>query len=370
MNILTISLETGDYANINNQHLINLLKTIDTNFITEPSEDFYYLLANIDNFHWFLKCNYFNPKYIADLQNNKAKLLFSSNGDSFNISQGSNKNIPDLINVSAKFLNISTSSIIYTDTNYKLESALKKFNLIGFCANVFEHTISTINNKPVIESIKHVKIRNKKFLYLGGRARDFRLRFVDNLCRIPELENTSYVSTQFGTYCDPVTNQIVTVKEKQLDLNPLKFNEILTDFLSLSTNTELHLSSYINIIPMSYFHTDFNHLQLNEKPFKPIATMQPFIIIGERGTLQTLHNLGYKTFNKWIDESYDVELDDDLRFNKILNEVKRLNSFSQEQLSVMLYEMLPILIHNQELHTYRKNNNVVAKELVNKIISI
>ncbi len=119
---------------------------------------------------------------------------------------------------------------------------------------------------------------------------------------------------------------------------------------------------------MSHFYLSHDQLEINEKVFKPISAMQPFIILGQAGTLHALKQLGYKTLDKRIDESYDSMMNDDERYNKVLAEVTRLSKLTKEELSEMLYDMLPILTHNYELKKQRTRSH--SPELLNKITSL
>jgi hypothetical protein len=56
---------------------------------------------------------------------------------------------------------------------------------------------------------------------------------------------------------------------------------------------------------------------LTEKTFKPICLRMPFMIVGTRGSLQYLRSYGFKTFGHLWDESYDDEIHDDQRIEKI-----------------------------------------------------
>ena len=57
---------------------------------------------------------------------------------------------------------------------------------------------------------------------------------------------------------------------------------------------------------------------LSEKIFKPIYCCQPFIVFGNPGTLKELHNLGFKTFSDFWDESYDEDYNFTSRLGKIM----------------------------------------------------
>lgn len=65
-------------------------------------------------------------------------------------------------------------------------------------------------------------------------------------------------------------------------------------------------SSYIHIVIETFFDVDQSQgTFLTEKIFKPIKHGQPFVCVGPAGTLQHLRDLGYKTFDNVLDNSYD-----------------------------------------------------------------
>lgn len=93
-------------------------------------------------------------------------------------------------------------------------------------------------------------------------------------------------------------------------------------------------------------NVEHNVIYFSEKTFKPIAAHMPFLMISSPYTLKYLKKLGYKTFNKWWDESYDDELDLDTRLNMIIKILQDLNKKSEKELVEMLEEMRPIIEHN------------------------
>jgi hypothetical protein len=56
--------------------------------------------------------------------------------------------------------------------------------------------------------------------------------------------------------------------------------------------------------------------------------------------------LGYKTFDKWWDESYDSELDLKQRFDKIVKVIEQISELNVEELMKLKTEMREVLIHN------------------------
>ena len=116
---------------------------------------------------------------------------------------------------------------------------------------------------------------------------------------------------------------------------------------------EFHAESYVNIIANTHFSYDPGRMELNEKVYKPMHCLQPFINVGEVGTLKALRELGYQTFGQWFNESYDSIIDDEERMEAILLEVTRIGQMSKIELNDMLVDMLPVLEHNCALVTDR-----------------
>jgi hypothetical protein len=92
-----------------------------------------------------------------------------------------------------------------------------------------------------------------------------------------------------------------------------------------------------------------NTLFISEKTFKPIYSFRPFIILGTPNTLNKLKEMGFKTFDKWWDESYDTESNLTKRVDKILNILEFICNKDNNDLICMLKEMEEILIHNHNL---------------------
>ena len=98
---------------------------------------------------------------------------------------------------------------------------------------------------------------------------------------------------------------------------------------------------------------------LSEKSFKPFMLMQPFVIYGDPLTVQALRDHGYNVYDKWIDHGYDLIMDPIERQESLIKEIRRLNSISHSEWSIMLYEMKDILIANHKhLSTATSRHNI------------
>lgn len=88
----------------------------------------------------------------------------------------------------------------------------------------------------------------------------------------------------------------------------------------------------------------------SEKVFQAIQYMKPFIVVGPPKTLEYIRSMGYKTFNEFWDESYDLELDHGERLAKIFDLINQIFSMTNDQQKELYVQMLPTIEHNLKLY--------------------
>lgn len=121
-------------------------------------------------------------------------------------------------------------------------------------------------------------------------------------------------------------------------------------------------SAFFHVVSETVFFHPKQHL--TEKVFKPIVTKRPFILAAAPGNLAYLKSYGFQTFDRWIDESYDQEPDNDLRIAMIATELEKLCKLSDSELHQMHEEMKEVLEYNF-LHFYGKFKEIITDELLN-----
>ena len=128
---------------------------------------------------------------------------------------------------------------------------------------------------------------------------------------------------------------------------PYRCDELTADE---HNNHHLHVPehytySYCHIVIETHFDADQSGgAFLTEKTFKPIKHGQPFVIVGAAGTLQALRDLGYRTFDQAIDNSYDLETNNTRRWQLARNAIIDI----QRQDPVSWLQMCrEDMIHNQ-----------------------
>lgn len=93
-------------------------------------------------------------------------------------------------------------------------------------------------------------------------------------------------------------------------------------------------------------NTSNNFIFLTEKTAKCLIAKRMFILLGNRYSLRFLKDLGFKTFDVVVDESYDSIEDQNLRFEQAMLQLKKLATMDQHYL---LDRVEPIVAHNQQL---------------------
>lgn len=97
----------------------------------------------------------------------------------------------------------------------------------------------------------------------------------------------------------------------------------------------------------------------SEKTIRAILTKTPFIIHASANFLKNLRRLGFKTFSKFWDETYD-DFSGTLRLNAIEKLIKDLSSYTIGEINLLYKEIIPVLEHNYKLY-----KNITREDLIN-----
>ena len=121
------------------------------------------------------------------------------------------------------------------------------------------------------------------------------------------------------------------------------------------TDSKYHVNSYCSIVAETHFDADQSGgAFLTEKTFKPIKHGQMFMIAGPAGSLQQLRDMGYKTFDSVLDNSYDRIEDNTKRWVKFCNAVE----FAKHRLADRVTAVQADIKHNQQLFLSQKTQRL------------
>jgi hypothetical protein len=110
---------------------------------------------------------------------------------------------------------------------------------------------------------------------------------------------------------------------------------------------EHYENAYCNLVLETFFDADATNCTfISEKTFKPVRHGQPFVVFGTPNTLTTLKELGYRTFDHAVDNSYDLHCDNTERFKRVVAAVDQL---AQLDLHAWYESCWDDVVHNQQL---------------------
>lgn len=239
-----------------------------------------------------------------------------------------------------------------------------------------------------IADISHIeKLKTKKALFLNRRLRYHRLL---SLCFLAERDLLKDILYSFDIEQNMFDNIEYMIRNDEIQHNPIYISDLknkekilsgykllqkigknILDKSELSKvhgygmeTKELYEETFFSIISETTF-SKFTQ-SFTEKILKPIQHFHPFVLIGSPFILKILKSYGFKTFDKWWDESYDLEEDDELRLLKVMELIYQLIDTDENKWYSMLNEMKEILVHNHNL--LLSFNEEKLKEIISKNI--
>lgn len=107
---------------------------------------------------------------------------------------------------------------------------------------------------------------------------------------------------------------------------------------------KFYTNSLISLVTETNFREP--NVSLTEKSFKPVKEKHPFIIVGSAFSLQSMRDLGFKTFSDFWDESYDTIQNHNQRMLAILNLCIEISKWDNNKILEFKRQVKPILDHN------------------------
>ena len=162
----------------------------------------------------------------------------------------------------------------------------------------------------------HRKLLNKGLVTLTRTAEDERK--YPNLSDYFDEVKDAITKEQFDKLCKNWP--------KSLDKQNVDQGLYGNHFSGYPFDKNLYMDTYMSVVSETHSgaHNCNKQFFPTEKIYKAIINCHPFIVLSTSGFLQNLQNMGYKTFEPFIDESYDKEDDALLRMVMAIDEVEKL----------------------------------------------
>jgi hypothetical protein len=157
--------------------------------------------------------------------------------------------------------------------------------------------------------------------------------------------------TQLKNGVDYLYSNIFSIDQNIDAVSVDQFDEVFIPGYNAPESTTDFLKSYRNsfcgVINETRFAQPFGYF--SEKTLTAINSKLPIIVVAPPYTLKYLKTFGFKTFDRWWDESYDIETNHHKRITKIFDIIDYINSKSIDELTIIYSEMTNILEHNQAI---------------------
>lgn len=264
-----------------------------------------------------------------------------------------------------------------------LSQQLKQEEIIVEWFSMFEYQLWDVITNQLTDPLDTLQIKeyDKKFINFNRRWRLHRPLMLTLLNDKKLLEKgfISFGKSDFNDSWSRSWNELIRYYSSHTEiLDILSKNEIVKTFPPMYLDTEdlvtnraeqtnstdkYYLDTYFSLVNETTYHTKPGYDGvpfLSEKIFKCIAMKHPFILVTVPNSLKYLRDLGYKTFDGLIDESYDQIENDGMRAIKIVNEVDRLCNLSMNELKEFLIESRKVCDYN---YSIMKNKKIFIRKM-------
>lgn len=289
-----------------------------------------------------------DPKFIRDIREGRAKLVMMHYMEGYSGMTG-NRDL-EIINKWIEKAKIPATSVYYIHGNLKVEEIAKQRNYKFKCIGLSTFDV-WLNPNFVPHDSCDFNPESHKYLYLSynRNQREHRILLQCFLLENDLLDKGLISCGDFDLDKTPHFLELHRLVPSLKEIVPIEIDKPLEINWANDISGEDYHKTFLSLVTET--HTDRNILFLSEKIFKPIYMGHPFILLGNPGTLKKLKSMGYKTFDKWWDESYDNEIDLRKRTQMIVSILKSLNEKTRDELIELRNEMKETLNWNQ--HIYR-----------------
>jgi hypothetical protein len=141
--------------------------------------------------------------------------------------------------------------------------------------------------------------------------------------------------------------------------------ETLDENLWFRFDVTSYKKTFFSVVVETLYNGD--SIFIDEKVWKVIDAMHPFVFVGNHHGLKKLKELGYRTFHPYINEEYDNTKDPIQRMKAIVKEIKRLTDLSFDDWYRLMEDLNPILKWNRKCKIKRDGG---AISFLNRILEI
>jgi hypothetical protein len=167
------------------------------------------------------------------------------------------------------------------------------------------------------------------------------------------LKSRKLLKYGFVSYLDKGVYLPRNIEDSQTEKDDWRWPTLIPEVVS---------KTYFNVVTETHHNIekDFDDLFITEKICKALIT-QPFIVIGNYGTLRHVKKLGFETYPELFDESYDLIENPKDRLEFILDEIERLCNMDKNELEKIYKSVVWKIEHNRKIMVDFEEDEFVSK---------
>ena len=324
---------------------------------------------------WSKNLDIIPSKILDEVRSGNCKLIFDNTLEGQRIDkefflEPFYKSLDDL-KLPTKDIYFITNNLVAERTHQEYNRA-DKINVMSVMWNVFD--VQRLKHqgdlpKKVSSDIEYnYKLVNtfktKHFLKINRTNRDerdifmlflnFEKLFDKCLVSFPELHKWPNYSSEFYKYTQQENiNDLKTKlpfdidKTDKTNHGPAGIGKGFFD-ADLPFNPIHYRNSFISIV-MCAMAYDENAYHLHSSTFNPMYCGHPIIQFGPHKSLEVMKQYGFKTFDKWWDESYDDEPNGVKRLQMVMDLILNISQYEEKDLLHMYNDMKETLQHNIDI---------------------
>jgi len=307
--------------------------------------------------------SFLHKKQLRDLQEGKAMILFDQTLEGYQTEW-----LWQYFHAECDQYHVDPRAVVYSSGNMlgqeqynkwcQDNNVTKQINVIPYThfeSDMKQQAEDMLLNLTVDQHILHKRTNAdavRDYNCLQKRLRSHRIWFYIKLFEADILKHGLVSMNKFPAVPTWLDGQSISGKvlEQANQILPLLVhgknnNEHGDNYYIRRIQDKVFLDSWVSVVSEASFADSDQTIFLSEKIFKSIVCQHPFIIMGNKGSLRQLRKMGYKTFDGFIDESYD-SLPTFERYDAIIESIKKIIAI--EDKAAWYESMRSILIHNYE----------------------
>lgn len=222
-----------------------------------------------------------------------------------------------------------------------------------------EHFLASTLGSQEIDLPVHCDktVRPYQFLFTNRKIRPHRRYLISELHRAGLLDNALWSCLDgHNTHGHPDHNRVyidgTSMPKKSLE--PGYDPDLIPDWIDGVIYPRQYQDTWFTLVSETAFEYPYSFR--TEKTWKPILAGHPFVVCANTGFYRDLRNLGFRTFDRLIDESFDSIIDGKDRLDRLISTIRwlcdqDLSHFWNETRATCLYNQQ----HAMELHNKLKD---------------